>query len=184
MKPLKGQLLVAAPKLDDPNFARTVLLMVEHTEDGAAGIVLNRPTEATITDLSEQVFQESFEWEKPINLGGPVAGPLLILHTVEDLADQEVLPGVFSTFISSKIQQLIRRRIEPSLVIANCAGWGPGQLEGEIRSEAWLSMPAKPDHVFWGGAADLWDTTLRQIKAADLTRFLGVRGLPLDPSMN
>jgi len=184
MKPLKGQLLVAAPQLNDPNFTRTVLLMFEHTEDGAAGLVLNRPTEATVTDLSEQVFDQAFTWEKAINLGGPVAGPLLILHGLEEQADQEILPGVYSTFISSKIQHLIRRRVEPSLVIANCAGWGPGQLEGEIEREAWLSMPARPDHVFRDGAEDLWEAALKQIKAADLSRFFGVRALPLDPTLN
>ena len=78
MESLKGHLLVAARGLLDPNFARTVILMLGHGPEGAAGLVLNRPTDPrTIGEIAEQVFEEEIDWDKPIHLGGPVAGPLV-----------------------------------------------------------------------------------------------------------
>lgn len=185
MNSLKGHLLVATPQLMDPNFARTVLLMLEHNEEGAAGVVLNRPTPATVTDIADQVLGEAMGWEKTIHMGGPVTGPLMILHTEEPLADLAPIPGVFSTADAPKIEQMLRQQIEPSMVIANYAGWGPGQLESELAESSWLTLPARPEHIFWAGDTDdLWDALLREIHAGDLTRFLGLRDLPEDPSMN
>src|SRR5262245_32217130 len=130
MNSLKGHLLIAAPSLLTPFFTRTVILMLEHNDEGALGVVLNRPTEATVSDIAEKVFEEPFEWEKPIRIGGPVPGPLMVLHTVEDQSDQEVMPGLYSSVEASKVQEVLRRRSDPCLVIANYSGWGPGQLEG------------------------------------------------------
>ncbi len=114
MDSLKGQLLVATPRLLDPNFRKTVLLMLEHSDSGAVGVVLNRATEATVEDLSEQVLQERFEWDKPIHIGGPVPGPLIVLHTVAEQADQEVIEGLFSTVDAAKIQDLFRAAPNPA----------------------------------------------------------------------
>jgi len=91
MKSLKGHFLVASTSLDDPNFARAVLLIIEHTDEGAAGVILNRPTGATIAEIAEKVFDEPDDWDKPIHLGGPVPGPLMALHDLAHLGDQEVI---------------------------------------------------------------------------------------------
>ena len=123
MNSLKGQLLVATTQLLDPNFGRTVVLILEHNDEGAVGVILNRPTQARVTDLAGQGFDESTDWDKPIHLGGPVPGTVLVLHAVEELSDVEILPGVYSTAEASKIQQLISRQAEPSLILANYAGW-------------------------------------------------------------
>lgn len=185
MKSLKGHLLIATPHLMDPNFHRTVLLLFEHTEAGAAGVILNRPTEATITDIAEQVLQESLDWDKPIHLGGPVSGPLMVLHTNEELADLTILPELFSTADAAKIEPLIRDRVEPSLIVANYAGWGPGQLEGEIAEDSWFSLPARVDYIFWDGDADaLWDAVIKAVQGGGLPDFLGLREVPEDPSVN
>jgi putative transcriptional regulator len=184
MQSLKGHLLVATPQLNAPIFSRSVLLMLEHTNEGAAGVILNRPTDATITDVSERIFEERFEWEKPVSLGGPVPGPLMVLHTLESLADQETIAGVYNTVDSEKIQQLLRSKSEPMLIVANYAGWGPGQLEGEIEEDSWLSMPATSRHVFWEGDDDLWDVVIKEIKSAELARLFHLRTLPDDPRVN
>jgi len=184
MNSLKGQLLIAAPSLFTPFFTKTVILMLEHGEDGALGVVLNRPTEATVTDVSEQVLDEPFEWDKPINLGGPVPGPLMVLHDVEELSDQEVLPGVYNTVQAEKVEQLLRRQAEPCLILANYSGWGPGQLEGEFDLDSWLTLPARVEHVFWDGAGELWDVVVKEVGATKLSDFLGLRNLPPDPSVN
>jgi len=183
MTSLKGHLLVAAPELLDPNFARSVLLIFEHTKQGAAGVILNRPTVATITDISEQVFSEEFDWEKPINLGGPVLGPLLVLHETQSLSDQEILEGLFSTIDATKVQVLLRQRVEPSLIIANYAGWGPGQLEAEIKEGSWLLTPATIEMVFTADD-ETWDAIVQEIDANRISKILGIREVPDDPSMN
>jgi putative transcriptional regulator len=180
----KGQLLVASPQLLDPNFVRTVLLMIEHNDEGAAGIVLNRPSGRTIAEVAASVFDEELDWEKPIHLGGPVPGPVLVLHQVEDLADSVLGPGLFSTVDSDKLLEILRREPEPSLVLANYAGWGPGQLEREMQEDAWKTFPAAPEHVFWNGEDELWDVVHRVIGQATLAEILGRNDIPADPSLN
>jgi putative transcriptional regulator len=184
MDSLKGQLLIATPQLLAPFFARTVILMLEHGASGALGVVLNRPTEATVSDIAPQALQEPFEWPKPIYLGGPVPGPLMVLHTLEEMAEREVLPGLYSCVEAAKIQQVIRQRVEPSLIIANYSGWGPGQLEGEIEADSWFSAPATVEHVFWDRDDDLWTIVVKEIRNAQLADLLDLDDVPPDPTVN
>src|SRR5207302_1388936 len=107
-------------------------------------------------DTAGKIFEDGFEWDKPLHLGGPVPGPLMVLHAIEEMADQVLLPGIGYTLEASRVQEIIRERPEPSLVIANYSGWGPGQLEGEFGWDSWLTLPAKPEHVFWSGEKELW----------------------------
>ena len=113
-------------------FSRSVVLLLGHDEDGALGIILNKPTNTTMTDLSGKIFDDDFEWDQPLHLGGPVAGPMAVFHTVEAMADGEVIPGVFQTLEATKVQHVLSQKTQPSLVVANYSGWGPGQLEEEI----------------------------------------------------
>ena len=142
MQTLKGHLLIATPHLRSPIFSRSVILILDQNEEGALGVILNQPISTTMTDLSGKIFVEDFEWDKPISLGGPMASSLVMLHTDEDLADEEIIPGVYITIDGSKVQDLIDLRSEPSLVVANYSGWGPGQLDGELRADSWLTLPA------------------------------------------
>ncbi len=184
MMSLKGQLLIASPSLVDSFFSRTVILMLDHSEEGAAGVVLNRPTEATVADIAETVFAEPVDWDKPLNLGGPVPGPLMVLHQVEDRADQEILPGLYNTVDVVNVRSLVDDRAEPTLILANYAGWGPGQLESEFGVDSWFTLPATIDHVFWDGEKDLWDVVVKAVNARKLSEFLGLRQIPRDPSFN
>jgi putative transcriptional regulator len=141
MKSLKGHLLIAAPGLDDPNFERAVILVLEHAGKGAMGLVLNRPSGATVSDLAGKVFDEDFAWDKPIHLGGP--GPFVALHALEDFADLEVIPGVYHTFEATKVQEVISRKPEPSLAVVNYAGRGPGQVtESDLSPRIRLELVA------------------------------------------
>jgi putative transcriptional regulator len=184
MTSLKGHLLVADPGLLDPNFARAVLLMFEHDKSGAAGVILNRPTAATVTDISEQVFSEPFEWDKPLSLGGPVVGPLMVIHDASSLADQEVMDGIYTTIDANKVQVLIRQRAEPSLIVANYAGWGPGQLDAEIKEGSWLLTPATSDLVFGTEDDEAWEALVRAIEGSRIPKILGIREVPDDPMLN
>jgi len=184
MNSLKGHLLIATPQLLAPIFARSVILMLEHSEEGAMGLILNQPINATVTDLAGKIFEEGFEWDKPLHLGGPVPGPLMVIHTQEELADQTLLPNVFHTLEASRVQEIIRLRPEPSLILANYSGWGPGQLEGEFGWDSWLTLPATFDYVFWSGEKDLWKVVVNEVNARKLSEFLKIREMPADPRMN
>ena len=185
MTSLKGHLLVATPDLIAPIFTKSVILMLDHSEDGAAGLVINRPTEATVATVAEEVFEEASDWDKPILLGGPVPGPLIVVHAVEDLADQEVSAGVYSTVDAAKVRDLVRAKAEPALAVANYSGWAPGQLEDEIKTGSWVSLPARPGLVFDDdGRGDLWKTVTRELNARKLTGLLGLREVPDDPRSN
>jgi putative transcriptional regulator len=163
---------------------RTVILLLDHSDEGAAGLVLNRPTEATITDISEQIFGERVEWEKAIHLGGPVPGPLMVVHGDEDLADQRISPGVFSCADSTKIQAIVRSKLDPCVFVAQYAGWGPGQLENEIEADSWLSLPATEEYVFRTDAQELWNLVMKEIRAVTLATMVNLKEIPPDPSMN
>jgi putative transcriptional regulator len=184
MQSLKGHFLVAGPKLLDPNFARTVVLMIEHTEEGAAGVVINRPTAALVSEVAEAVLDEAIAWEKPIHVGGPVPGPLIVVHGREELGDLPILPGLWSTADADRLRTLVREEVEPSLVIANYSGWGPGQLENELAEESWLTAPAEVEQVFWAGDEPLWDVLARSIRGKLLAEMLHLKDLPADPNLN
>lgn len=158
--------------------------MIEHSGGGAAGLILNRPTEATVASIAEQVLELSSDWEKPISLGGPVPGPMVLLHTLENLGDQEVLPGVYSTVDSEKVKALVLEQPEPALAMANYSGWAPGQLEGEIDSGSWVTLPAHAGHVFWVGDDELWKAVMKEYHARQLTEMFHLRGFPSDPRLN
>jgi putative transcriptional regulator len=184
MQTLKGHLLIAAPHLQSPIFTRSVILMIDQNEEGALGVIINQQISTTMTDLAGKVFVDDFEWDKPISLGGPVASSLMVLHTDESMADQEIISGVYITAEGSKVQELIDQRLEPSLVVANYSGWGPGQLDHEIRRDSWLTLPATIDHVFWAGEKELWKVVINQVQVRKLTALVGLRELPLDPTLN
>ena len=108
MNSLQGFLLVASPALADPNFRKTVILIVRHSsEDGALGLVLNRETSTTIKELWERMGQENCASHQPLSLGGPCEGPLMALHTEQPLAEIEVLPGLYFTAGSDQLQTLV-----------------------------------------------------------------------------
>ncbi len=184
MTSLKGRLLIAAPSLRTPFFERTVILMLEHSETGAMGLVLNRETNASVSDIAEQALDESLPWDKPVSLGGPVPGPLMVLHTRADLSDAEVIPGLYSSVDAEKVRALLRDLAEPSRVVVNYAGWGPGQLENEIEEESWLSCPAAAEFVFWSRNDDLWHAAVREVSSNNLTKVLGLKEIPSDPTWN
>lgn len=184
MQSLKGHFLIAVPELSSPMFARSVILMLEHNDEGAMGLIVNQPINTMVTDLAGKVFEEDFVWSKPLYLGGPVPGSLIVLHTCKELGDYEIIPGVNVTLEGSAVQKIIRKRAEPSLVIANYSGWAPGQLEGEFNRDSWTTLPASPEHVFWTGERDLWNVVVSKVNARKLSDFLGLQAYPADPTLN
>src|SRR5690242_14348149 len=106
MNSTQGKILIAAPKLLDPNFQRSVILMIQHDGNSALGVVLNRPLEITIQEACEELETNCFA-EGRLFQGGPCQGPLLVIHTEQDEADGEILPGLFFTTDREKVERLL-----------------------------------------------------------------------------
>jgi putative transcriptional regulator len=179
---LRGHLLIAAPQLGDPNFVRTVILMIDHDENGAFGIVLNRPSDRTVKEVWDEL-DDSCECLESINIGGPVVGPLLALHTQEYLAEAEVLPGLYLTAERENLDELVRQDYSTFRLFSGYSGWGEGQLEGELEQGGWITLKAKKEYVFvWDD--DLWDRIGEEITRDVYRRGLKIKQFPTDPSLN
>jgi putative transcriptional regulator len=183
MSRLQGHLLVASPKLADPNFRRTVVLIVRHDEEGALGLVLNRPTNASIREAWKQLSKLPCHSDEMIRLGGPCEGPLMALHTDEDSSEFEVRPGIYFSAQPEHIEKLVAAQDIGIRFFACYAGWGAGQLEQELEAGAWATTPARPEHVF-GDDDDMWNGLRRSVGAASLASMLEIKHIPADPRLN
>jgi putative transcriptional regulator len=167
MSSTKGRLLVATPPLVDPNFDRTVVFMIEHHDEGALGVVLNRPTGEILGDPLER-WSELQSEPAGVYVGGPVEPDALIAlaHTSGPLPDDdEHLSALTASIASADLATdptLMAASIGGLRVFRGYAGWGPGQLEGEIDAGAWLVVDSDPADVFTARPDDLWRTVLRR----------------------
>jgi putative transcriptional regulator len=189
---LKGQLLVANPSLPDPNFDRTVILVLAHEDDGALGLVLNRPSEMDID--SPLPRWERLAAEPPVVfVGGPVApGAAICLArvpaeeaaTVSDGARRDngwiPLVGELGTLDLERDPDELGVPVEAIRVFAGYAGWGPGQLAGEIEAGAWFVVPAQPGDAMSSDPAQLWKAVLRR-QGGELAM---VSAFPRHPGLN
>jgi putative transcriptional regulator len=183
MKSLQGQFLIASPHLADPNFYKSVVLMIKHDDEGAMGLILNRPTDNTITEVWKMVAEEEIECPRPIFWGGPVSGPLVALHRVKSAAEADVLPGVHFAAHKEKLQKILNQTSKPYRFFTGYAGWAGGQLDGELQVGGWLSAKAKKDLIFYEGE-DLWEKLVRTIGEGILGDAIKTRHVPENPSLN
>lgn len=182
MHSLQGQFLIASTHLLDPNFSRAVVLIVQHGDEGALGLVLNRPLEATVREACEQVLDESCDVQGVLYQGGPCEGPLMVVHTDADYGEVEILPGLHFTTERQKIEWLLRHdgSESESKFFVGYSGWGAGQLEGEMETGSWLVLPAEAKAVF--RYDDKQWTKL--FTTATLGKWIKPEHMPDDPSMN
>ena len=170
---LSGQLLIASPSMAD-YFRRTVLLVVEHTPDGAFGLVLNRPSEATVGEAAPDLA-ELIGSEHVLHIGGPVQSNAVTAigeHADPELASKLIVGAVGMVDLDDP-PELGQLR-----VFAGYAGWGEGQLDDEVEQEAWILEQALPQDPFDDG--DLWAGVLERMG----DEFALLARMPSDPSMN
>ncbi len=165
---LKNQFLIAMPGLEDPNFARTVTYICEHNEDGAMGIVINRPSELMLSDVLAHMGinpQAPGLDQQPVYLGGPVEEERgFVLHTpAADWDSSMSITDDISITTSRDILEAMANGNGPekSLIALGYAGWGAGQLDEEIQDNAWLSGPADPAILFDMPADKRWTAAAR-----------------------
>jgi putative transcriptional regulator len=169
--------------LPDPNFFRTVVFMVEHSEQGALGVILNRESNTTLKRVWESLAETICRSDRRLHIGGPVEGPLMALHCSSELEGVQVIPDVFFSSERSTLEALVAQRELPFRIFSGYAGWGAGQLDGEIQAGGWFTARASREHVF-RDHDDLWMEVTHGIGAEITDRALRIRHVPSDPRAN
>jgi putative transcriptional regulator len=180
---LTGRLLVATPALTDPNFDRCVLLVLDHDEEGAHGVVLNRPTPVDVHDVLAG-------WEKAVTgpavvfQGGPVAmDSALAIASVpgggEPIGWRQVF-GRLGLVDLDAPPEVVGAEFGSMRIFAGYAGWGPGQLEAELGEGAWYVVESEPGDAFSAEPERLWRAVLRRQRG----ELAMVATYPEDPSLN
>jgi putative transcriptional regulator len=178
---LKGKLLVALPTLVDPNFARTVVLIAEHTDEGAMGLVLNRPSEALV-DESVEELGDVVSAGAPVFIGGPVQMESVMVLAEFDEPTQAaaiVLEDIGFLPAEADLTEL-SGRTRRARVFAGHSGWGPGQLDEELADGSWIVADAEPGDAFYDDADGLWTAVLDRKGGP----FALLARMPEDPSVN
>jgi putative transcriptional regulator len=178
---LRGQLLIAGPTLVDPNFSRTVVLILEHSDEGAMGLVLNRPVEATVEEAAPEL-DGVVDGDEPIFQGGPVQpSGVIVLAEFADPEDAAMLVvgpvGPLSASADLKAVQVVDGRAR---AFAGHAGWGAGQLEDELERDDWFVEAAQVDDAFAAAPEALWAAVLERKGG----RYALVARMPEDPRVN
>lgn len=179
---LHGRLLLAMPTLTDPNFRGSVILMCEHNDEGALGLVINHPLDLTLGTVLKQL---QLPGDRPglaehrVFSGGPVENERgFVIHDApERYAGSVTVSTSLAVTSSQEILAEISRGEGPTrfMMVLGYAGWGPGQLEHELGANAWLAAPASPDLVFETAAEHCWREAAARI-GVDPIRLSGEAG--------
>jgi putative transcriptional regulator len=177
MRSLKAHFLIAMPAMGDPNFNETVTYLCKHDEEGALGIVINRPTDMLLDEVFRQLSLEPVDRrlaDQPVLAGGPLRrdrGFVLHRGTADYESTLDTGDGVHLT-VSQDILSALASGTgpEPVIVALGYAEWGSGQLEAELAANAWLSVPADQSVLFetpyderWAAAAGLLGVDIHQL---------------------
>ncbi|MEO0676882.1 MAG: YqgE/AlgH family protein [Pseudomonadota bacterium] len=168
---LTGQLLVAMPGMSDPRFDKAVIYMCAHSSDGAMGLIVNKPAaDVSFDDLLEQLDIPKSTGGRDIRVvyGGPVEhGRGFVLHSRDYTSNDSTLDvdsGVGMTATLDILEDIARGNgPDTSLLALGYSGWGPGQIEGEIAANGWLTCPALPELIFGADDAAKWTGALKSI---------------------
>jgi putative transcriptional regulator len=177
---LRGQLLVAGPALLDPNFHRTVVLVCEHDEDGAMGLVLNRPSpipaDQAIPELAGALGPEERLW-----VGGPVqTTSVVVLADFADADDGMPVAGRVGIVLPDTDLEQVATAVRRARAFLGYAGWGGGQLDGEVARDDWIVADFAADDAFTDEPDGLWSRVLRRKGGS----YALLARLPPDPSLN
>ena len=172
--------MIAGPTLLDPNFWRTVILVGEHSDEGALGVVLNRSSETPVEEALPELTLLA-EDLGAVHVGGPVQPSAVVVladFVDPDAAETLVLDSV--GFLPSEVEPDTLGELRRARVYAGYAGWGPGQLDGELEEGSWIVEPARPEDVFTDDPEGLWSDVLRRKGGP----FAVLAAMPPDPSLN
>lgn len=184
MKSLQGHLLVASPHLAGTPFSRSVILLLEHNESGAIGVVLNRTMDRSLRQAVERISGRPLPADGPVSVGGPVGGPLVALKHQESGSEVELPSSRFDNQDSKRtLANILRQSKGPFRVFIGHAGWGEGQLERELEQGIWMTQRATAEHVF-GHHEDLWARAVREIGQSVIRSAIKIKHVPEHPWLN
>ena len=201
-----GKLLVASPALVDPLFGRSVCLVMHHDQDGAIGVLLNRPLQLGPNQLLKMLQQDTpaeksssasrldgvlsgssaveSQAKRQVHFGGPNAGPVVAIHKQQSLAEAETGAGVYVAAQKEHLQQLVNSDpASPMRLIVGHAAWKSGQLEAEIAAGLWYLLPATADRVFEADDS-MWAHLVRTGVGHALASWVGVDDTHINPELN
>jgi putative transcriptional regulator len=178
---LRGKFLIASPALVDPNFARAVVLIAEHTDDGAMGLILNRATGAVVDEAVEELAGV-VEPGEPVFVGGPVQEQsVMVLAEFDDPGQAAALVIEDVGFLPADAELAeLSGRTRRARVFAGHAGWGPGQLDAELDEGSWIVTDPRVDDVFSDEPDELWGQVLERKGGP----YAVLAKMPADPSLN
>jgi putative transcriptional regulator len=181
MESLRGKLLVASPTLTDPNFSRTVVLIAEHGDEGAMGVILNRVSELEVAEAAP-VLAELVDPGDAVRAGGPVQPTAVVILAEFDEPESaaSVIFGRIGFVAADADFEALPGDVARVRVFAGMAGWGPGQLEAELERDDWIVASATPDDVFAGNVDALWGSVLERKGG----QYALLARMPPDPSLN
>jgi putative transcriptional regulator len=180
---LAGHFLAAAPQLQDPNFSRSVVLMLQHEQQGALGVIINRPGDKTVADVWKMIGADACDCQQVVHLGGPVPGPMIAIHNDEECAEREIISGVYMSMQRDAIDQLVRHTTGKFLLFSGHAGWSGGQLEAEMKVGGWLTTKADAREIF-AEPESIWRTVCNRIGREILLPHIPPEQIPKDPGLN
>jgi putative transcriptional regulator len=178
---VRGKLLIAGPSLRDPNFWRTVVLIVEHSDEGALGLVLNRPSETTVAEAVPELG-ELIDSTDEVFIGGPVqTSGVIVLARFEDPGEAALLAfedvGVLGV---GEGEGAPLAGVRSGRAFVGHAGWGPGQLDDELERGDWILEPAGHEDAFSATPLELWTAVLTRKGGS----YALIARMPTDPSLN
>lgn len=180
--PAKGKLLIAEPFLGDPNFERSVVLLCEHNENGSFGFVLNQTTQLTLKDvIDDEVYAEV-----PLHVGGPVEqNTLHFIHRLGALVEEsiQVADNLYWSGDFEQLKSMLNTgtaAIQDVRFFIGYSGWGDGQLERELKQEAWIVTDADSDFIFNTPTDQFWRGVLRRMDG----KYKSIANYPTDPRLN
>jgi putative transcriptional regulator len=178
---LRGHLLVAGAAMADPNFARAVVLIGDHDEEGALGVILNRPLPVAVRDAAPPLAP-LLDGDASLFQGGPVQPQAaVVLAEFDRLEDAGLIAFDSIGFLMGEVEEEVASRLRRARVFAGYAGWGPGQLEAEVEEEGgWIVEPALPADPFTDDPENLWSSVLRRKGG----QYAILATMPRDPSLN
>jgi putative transcriptional regulator len=182
VRPVKGQVLLAEPFLNDPYFRRTVIFLCEHNTEGSFGFVLNNYIDVDL----DQIMENMPKFESRISIGGPVRNSnLYYIHTLGEVVEDsvEIIPGVFMGGNFETLRKmLVSGRVEKGQIrfFVGYSGWSPAQLEKEIKTNSWFVTSINKEMVMNTQLEDLWKVVMKGMgKKGEL-----IANMPEDPSLN
>lgn len=185
MKSVQGSALVASPYLNDPNFMRSVVYVLQHDDQGALGLLLNRPMSRTVGELLGQLSGTEMPNSASVYWGGPVDGPVMLLQELRESTGT----GVYAASDPERILRIASGETKNLAetgayrLFDGYSGWGADQLEDELSSGGWLVWDISPEQIF-SDPDELWELAVKAIGRDILSGGIDPSKMPEDPAFN